>query len=138
MPSTLTNTKIAIPAVADAGPGYASTLISALQAIDALTPVGALAVASAESPSASLNVRVAAGTFANQAGTAYVTYAGTASQAIPASSTRKLWLTNAGVLTLGAAYPSTAHVRLAQVVTGGTTVTSVTDERVVNQAIGTP
>ena len=98
--------------------------------LDALAPLGQLAVSLTEVPSASLNVRVGSGFFRNAAGV-IITYAGTASQAIPTASTRNLWLTDAGVLTLGTAWPTagTNHVRLAIVVAGATTITSITDAR---------
>ena len=98
--------------------------------LEASNPVGALCVTLAEVPSASLNVVVAAGTFISSAG-AYVSYAG-ATQAITASTTKYLYLTDAGVLTVGSAWPAggTKHVRLAVVVAGSSTITSVTDARV--------
>jgi streptogramin lyase len=137
MASTPT-TRLRLNKPANNDAGWDSTLNADLDALDALAPLGALFVSVAENPSSSLNIRVAAGTFANQAGTAYVTYAGTASYAVTTATTNKVWLTNAAVLSHGAAYPTTAHVRLASVAAGATTITSITDDRVVAQAIGTP
>src|SRR5437868_1602458 len=49
---------------------------------------------------------------------------------MPASATTYLWLTDAGVLTTGAAFPTSPHVRLARVVAGSATITQVVDQRV--------
>jgi hypothetical protein len=99
-------------------------------AIEALSPIAALAVTLAEIPSASLNVSVAAGSYTDSTG-AKVTYAGTASQAITLSSTKVLYLDSTGALTVGTSYPTNAaHVPLATVVAGATTITSITDNRV--------
>ena len=57
--------------------------------------------------------------------------------AVPASSTVYLWLTDAGVLTSGPSFPTTAHLRLAQVVVGPTSVLQVVDERVQCSVSGT-
>lgn len=98
--------------------------------LEAMNALGSLCVTLAEVPSASLNVVVAPGTFISSAG-AYVSYAG-ATQAVTASTTTYLWLTDAGVLTTGAAWPGsgTKVVRLASVVAGTSTITSITDGRV--------
>ncbi len=64
-------------------------------------------------------------------------FAGVASYALAATTTSCLWLTDAGVLTSGAAFPTTAHVRLAQAVAGATAISSVVDDRVQCQAAGT-
>jgi hypothetical protein len=98
--------------------------------LDALTPVGGLSVSTAETPSASLNVRVAGGQFVDQSGTVQ-TYAGTASQAVAATSTKVLYLdgTASWALTVAASYPATPHVRLGTVVTGSATITSIADNR---------
>jgi hypothetical protein len=110
--------------------GYASVFQADLATLDALTPIGGLCVSPHEVPSASLNVAVAAGNFRNSWG-AVVTYAGAASQAIAASSTVYLWLTNAGVLASGSAWPSGFYVPLAVVVSGAGTITNIADARVV-------
>jgi hypothetical protein len=100
------------------------------QVLDALSPVGALAVGTAEVPSATLNVRAASGSYVAQDGTIAI-YAGLGSMAIPASSTRALYLdlTASGNLVVAAAYPTTAHVRLATVATTSSVVSSITDNR---------
>jgi hypothetical protein len=84
---------------------------------------------------AGLNVRVGAGPYIKADGTA-ASYAGTASYAVAASTTARLWLDGSGALDSGSAWPGTAHTRLATVVAGTTDLTSVTDERVA--AVPTP
>lgn len=115
------------PALNDTG--WNTTLNANLDQVDTVAAVGGLAVALTEVPSASLNVKVAAGTFRASTGT-IVSYAGTSSQALTASNTNYVYLTDAGTLTVStSAFPGTAHVRLATVVVGGSTVTSITDSR---------
>lgn len=95
--------------------------------LDTLSAIRDLAVIPAERPSASLNVAVRSGSFVSSAG-AVVSYAGTNSYTL-STGTTKLWLTDAGVLTTGAAYPATTHVPLATVTAGASTITSITDDR---------
>ncbi len=102
------------------------------QILDGLAPVGALAVVTTEVPSATLCVRVAAGSYKRQDGT-IATYAGISSQTLGASATSYLYLdlTSAGAFTVSTiGYPTTAHVRLAVVSTGASTITSITDARI--------
>src|SRR5579875_3642151 len=129
------NAKLAMPAIGDTG--WAVPLNGNCALLDALAPVGGLAVTTKEVPSASLNVTVAAGTYIKQDGT-IGTFAGSTSQAIAASSTKVLYLdlTNAGALTVAASYPTTAHVRLATVVTSATTISSITDNRQCFDVVG--
>lgn len=96
--------------------------------LDAMATLVALLVTPKEFPSSSLTVKVAAGSFINQAGV-YQTFAGSASFALPASATTLLWLSDTGTLTSGAAWPAPAHVRLAAVVTGPSSIVSITDQR---------
>lgn len=99
--------------------------------LDALAPVGALAVTSTEVPSATLNVTVAAGAYVAQGG-AIGTYAGTSSRTMTTGVTNYVFLdlTAAGALTVNTSgFPTTAHVRLATVVAGASTITSITDAR---------
>lgn len=98
--------------------------------LDSLAAIGSLAVATTEVPSAALTIKVSAGTFRKSDGT-LVSYAGVSSQVVTASATTWLWLTDAGVLATGTGFPAsgTPHVRLAVVVAGGSTITSVTDAR---------
>ena len=98
----------------------------------------ALAVVTTEVPSATLNVHVAAGSYLRQDGT-IGTYAGSVSQAMTASATNYLYLdlTNSGSLVVNTSgFPTTAHVRLATVVAGVTTITTITDARVAFNVIG--
>jgi len=129
------NTKMAMPAIGDTG--WAVPVNGNCSILDALAPVGGLAVTTTEVPSASLNVAVAAGAYIQQGGT-IATFAGTASQAIGASSTQVLYLdlTNSGALTVAPAYPTTPHVRLATVVAGATTIASMTDNRQCFNVVG--
>lgn len=105
-----------------------------LEWLAATSPVGGLAVSPASVDAAmasdSLNVRVGAGSYAGPDG-AVLAYAGTSSYAIASSSTRRVYLDAAGTLADAASWPAAWHVRLATVVTGASTITSVTDERIV-------
>src|SRR5512146_786465 len=124
-----TNTKLQKPASGDTS--WDVPINANADALDALASIGGLAVTLVETPSASLNVKVAAGSYRQQDGT-IGTYAGTASQAITTATTKVLYLdlAAAGALTVAAAYPTTAHVRIATVVAGATTITSITDDRI--------
>jgi hypothetical protein len=103
--------------------------------LDGVSAIGRLLVTPAEFPSTTLNVRVTSGPYLKADGTAGV-FSGVTSYALTASSVLYLWLTNSGVLTSGGAFPATAHVRLAHVVTGASAVQTVVDERVGPQACG--
>jgi hypothetical protein len=108
------------------------------QVLDALAPVGALVVVTTEVPSTTINVHVAAGSYLKQDGSIGV-YAGSVSQAMTASSTNYLYLdlTNSGVLVVNTSgFPATAHVRLATVVAGPSSITSIADARVAFYVIG--
>jgi hypothetical protein len=108
------------------------------QVLDALAPVGALAVVTTEVPSATLNVHVAAGSYLKQDGTIGM-YAGSVSKAMTPSTTNYLYLdlTNSGVLVVNTSgFPVTAHVRLAAVVADPAAITSVTDARVAFNVVG--
>ena len=104
--------------------------------LDGLTAIGGLAVRSAEAPSTTLNVRVASGSYRKADGTVG-SYAGSDSHAVPASATTCLSLTDPGTLVAGTAFPTTAHVRLARVVAGSASITSVDDARIQCAASGT-
>src|SRR5262249_46344211 len=111
------NAKLAMPAIGDTG--WAVPINANCALIDSLSPVGGLVVTTAEVPSSSLNVAIAAGTYIKQDGT-IGTFSGTTSQAVGASSTQVLYLDlkNGGTPTVAAAYPTSPHVRLATVVAG--------------------
>jgi hypothetical protein len=137
MPTTYTpNCKIPEPQLDD--PNWSVPIIASAAVIDALNPVGDLCVTMTEIPSASLNVKVAAGNYLTLIGT-IATYAGTSSQAITTATTKVLYLdlTAAGALTVAASFPTTAHIRLATVVAGATTITSIVDERIAFTPIAT-
>ena len=104
-------------------------------AIDGLAAVGGLAVTPAESPSTSLACRVTPGTYLRADGS-IASFSGSTSITLPASATTCVWLTDAGVPTLGATYPSTPHLRLAQVQAGATTIAGVIDARVAYRSAG--
>ncbi len=98
-------------------------------ALDAMTAVGSLVVTATETPSATLQVRVSAGTFVKSDGTVG-TFPGVAAFAVPASSTVYLWLDGSGSIASGSAFPISAHLRLAHVVSGTASISQVVDERV--------
>jgi hypothetical protein len=129
------NVKLGKPALGDTG--WSTPLNANCDALDGLAPVGGLAVTLTEVPSASLNVKVAAGNYIQQDGTV-ASYAGASSQAITASTTKVLYLdlTASGALSVAASYPSAAHVRLATVVAGSPTISSVTDNRICFDVVG--
>jgi hypothetical protein len=129
------NIKLGYPALADTG--WAPTIDNDFVQLDALAPVGGLAVTTHEVPSASLTVDVAAGAFVDHAGTVH-TYAGRTGYSIPTGTTTVLYLdgTASWALTAGASYPATAHVRLATVAAGASTITTITDNRQVFAVCG--
>jgi hypothetical protein len=97
--------------------------------LDGVSAVGQLLVTPTEVPSATLNVRVTAGNYVMANGTVG-SFPGVSSYALPASTSLVLWLTDAGVLSASAAFPTSPHVRLATVVTGPASVQTITDGRV--------
>jgi hypothetical protein len=129
------NTKLAMPAIGDTG--WAVPVNGNCALIDALSPVGGLAVTTTEVPSATLNVAVAAGSYVKQDGT-IGTFGGVASQAISASTTQALFLdlTNSGALVVATAYPTTPHVRLATVAAATGTISSIADNRQCFNVVG--
>jgi hypothetical protein len=130
------NTKLGQPALGDTG--WSTPLNNNATTLDGLAPVGGLCVTLHEVPSTSLNVAVAAGNYKVQAGT-ITTYSGASSQAMTASSTNYVFLdlTNSGALTVNTTgFPSTAHIRLAFVVAGSSTITSITDARITFNVCG--
>jgi hypothetical protein len=130
------NVQLAMPAAGDRT--WNVPVNANAQALDALAPVGALAVITTEVPSATLNVRVATGNYQKQDGT-IGQYAGSSSQTMTASATNYLYLdlTNSGNMVVNTTgFPATAHVRLATVVAAVSTITSITDARVAFSVIG--
>ena len=130
------NVQLAMPA---AGDRIWNVPVNAnAQALDALAPVAALAVVSTEVPSATRNVHVAAGNYLRQDGT-IGTYAGAASQLMASSATNFLYLdlTNSGTFVVNTTgFPASSHVRLATVVAGPSSITSITDARVAFHVVG--
>jgi hypothetical protein len=129
------NTKLGKPAVADRN--WNLPINANADLLDALAPLGGLCVSTVEVPSASLNARVAAGSYQKRDGTVG-TFAGMASLTLAPSQTSSLFLTDAGALTVSTSgYPATSHVPLATVMTGPASITGLTDDRVVCSVIGT-
>lgn len=134
MASTPTaNLALAKPARSD--PNWNVTLNANFDALDALAPLAGLAVTPAEVPSASLNVRVNPGPYV-KADRTLGSFAGASALALAASSTVMVWLTDAGALATGAAWPAAPHVRLASVATGAAAITSVADARALAAVAG--
>lgn len=131
--ATTANLKLAKPTVGDRN--WHVPILADLDAIDALSPVGGLCVTANEVPSVTLNARVAAGKFQKADGTVG-TFAG-GMIAVPSGQTSVLYLDGSGNLTSGTAYPTTSHIRLGTVVAGSTSITSVSDDRVVCAVLGT-
>jgi hypothetical protein len=130
------NVKLGEPAVGDTGWGV--TLNNALSTLDALAPVGHLAVSTHEVPSASLQVDIAAGAYVKQDDSVGTFNATTVT--LGTNLTLNLYLDGTSgfaLVTNQSSWPSTAHVRLAIVVAGGTTITSVTDARKFLNVVGT-
>jgi hypothetical protein len=129
------NTKLGKPTVADRN--WNVPLSANFDVLDALAPIGGLCVTTAETPSASLNVMLAPGNYQKRDGTVG-SFAGVPSLALTSGQTSFLYLTDAGVATISTTgYPATSHVRLATVVSGVSSITSITDDRVVCGVVGT-
>ncbi len=105
-------------------------------ALDGLTAIGALAVTTTEYPSATLNVAIAAGNFIKSDGT-IVNFMGASSYSIPSSSTVVFWLDDSGDLHSGSSFPTTAHLRLAQVISASSSIDTIIDERIQCSVMGT-
>ena len=104
--------------------------------IDGMTALGGLAVTTTETPSATLQVAVSPGKFINSSGV-IINFSGASPFVVPASSTTYLWLTDVGVLTAGSAFPTSVHLRLAEVVSGPASLVQVVDQRVQCSVAGT-
>lgn len=128
------NAGLSKPAANDRG--WDAPILATIDALDALAPLGGLCVGFAETPSASLNVKVSAGSYRKADGTVG-TYAGTSSQAMTTATTNYVYLTDSGTLTVNTTgFPASSHVRLATVAAGATTITSITDARISNASLG--
>jgi hypothetical protein len=130
MPTSYTgNAKLGIPAVGDRTWNLA--LANDLQALDGFTALGALCCTTHEQPSSSLLFDVAPGTFRIQDGSSIV-FGGVVGQALAANSTVVIYLdglTSWFTVYSAASYPTDPHVKIATVVTGASTITSITDNR---------
>jgi hypothetical protein len=104
--------------------------------LDGMTAIGGFAVTIPNTPSATLQACVSPGNFVNSSGV-IVGYAGTPTFPVPPSSTVYLWLSDEGVVTSGPSFPTSAHLRLAKVVSGPTSLIQVVDERVQCSVAGT-
>jgi hypothetical protein len=99
--------------------------------LDALDVLSGFAVTTTEHPSATLNVAVAAGSFRSGSGTV-ISYGGTGTGAnalaLTASATNSVYLSDTGVLKASTTgFPTFGNiVPIAIVLTGATTVTSIT------------
>ena len=129
-----TNARLQKPATSDRN--WDVPINANVDALDGMSAIGGLVVTTTETPSATLNVAVSPGNFVNSCGLV-VGFAGAAFLAIPASSTVAVWLTDAGVLSTGAAFPTSVHIRLAQVVSGPSSLIQVVDERIQCRVAGT-
>lgn len=130
------NTGMGIPAAGDRT--WNVPLSYDLALLDAMNAIGSGGVQTTEVPSTTLNVKIAAATYKRQDGS-ISTYAGIASKAMTASSTNYLYLdlTNSGALVVNTTgFPATAHVRLAVVVAGSSSITSIADARVAYTVLG--
>lgn len=128
MSSTYT-TRLKLEKQAQGDAGWDAVVRANYDALDGCNALGDFAVAPAEVPSASLDVKVAGGTWQADGGQP-TAYAGSASVAVTASATSYLYLDHSGTLVVGAGWPSAPHVRLATVVAGAGTIASIADARV--------
>jgi hypothetical protein len=131
--SYTSNIKLAKPAVADRN--WNLPLNANADLLDGLAPIGGLCVTPAEVPSASLEVRVAAGRFRRRDGT-IGSFDGAAAVAVPPETTSVVFLNDDGSLMVAPAFPATAHVPLAAVVAGPSAITAILDHRVVCGVVG--
>jgi hypothetical protein len=122
------NTKLGKPATGDTG--WDTVLNATVDQLETLASLSGGCVTPAEVPSTTLNVRVGSLNYLLSDGTVG-TYAGSTSFALTASNTNYVYLDSSFALTKStSSFPATAHIRLATVVAGGSTITSVTDSRV--------
>jgi hypothetical protein len=142
MPDPITRNTVGLFIIPlDTPEGWVDYINANWDTISFVSAVGSLAVQPRDLDvnlqSNSLYVKVSSGDYGQSTGP-IASYAGSAGQAVPASATTCVWLTDAGVLTTGAAFPTTVHVRLARVTTDATRITAIADARVGTAARGTP
>ena len=116
-------------------------LTAALATLDSLAALGQFNCGptniNAAGQSISLSVSVAPGSYVKNDNVTVVAFAG-GSVTLPANATTLVWLSQAtNLLAVGTAWPTTACVRLASVVTGPSSVSSVVDARLFLRAYGT-
>ena len=128
------NARLQLPA--DSDRNWGTPLRANEMWLDGVASIGQLVVVPTETPSATLHVKISGGRYAKADGSVG-TYAGTSSLAVSASVVTAIWLTDSGSLTTGSVFPTTAHIPLATVTAGATTITSVTDQRVASRTLGT-
>lgn len=129
-----TKLKLAKPGAADRN--WGSPLNDNLDAIDAAAPLSALAVTTAETPSTTRGLAIAAGPYQKPDGTTGAYAGGSATAAVSATSNVSLNPAT-GAISVDADWPTSPHVRLAVVVADATKVTSITDARcVLNVTLG--
>jgi hypothetical protein len=141
MPDPITRNQAGLYAIPQFAPeGWHNYMNANWDTLAGIAGIGDLAVQPRDYDAAiqsnSLYVKVYAGNYAKADGTIGA-YPGVAGFLLAANATSCLWLTDAGVLTAGAAFPTTAHVRLASVSTDATKVTGITDERIYASVQGT-
>jgi len=130
------NTKLGKPAIGDVNWG-SITWNGNADILEALAPIASLNVSPTEIPSASLNVRIAPGTYLKPDGT-LGTYAGATSSVMTASNTNYVYLDNSYALAVSTtSFPAAAfYVPLATVTAGVSTITGISDGRVLNGVVG--
>ncbi|MDE2101004.1 MAG: hypothetical protein KGL39_27405 [Patescibacteria group bacterium] len=137
--STTYTTNLKLQEPADGDTQWGDTLNATISLLDAQNAIGDMAVTLHETPSASLDVDVSSGAYVKTDGT-IGSYAGAVSVAVTTAATNYLYLDSTGALqqnTTG--FPTNAAVYpLATVVAGASTITSITDSRVVFTAVGSP
>ncbi len=101
-------------------------LIENIAILDSI--LGPLSVRAAEIPSTSLKLQVAAGSYQKADGTPG-TFPGVSAFAIDDEATRYIYLDATGAVRKAAAWPSTAHIRLAVVVAASGAIASIADVR---------
>ena len=133
MATTYTNNMgLAKPAVADRG--WDAPINANVDALDATTAIGSLRAQANEQPSASLTIKVSAGRYALADGSIAVFAGGTI--VCDASTSVCVWLTTAGALAKGAAFPTTPHIPICVAATGATYISAIIDAAVLHRVVG--
>lgn len=128
MSATFTaNAGLGIPSLDDTD--YLTTLLNSITLLDGFAPVRDFAVKLQQNPSTTLNVVVAGGTLVKRDSTEITV--SLATKLMTASSTNYIYLDSSGVITVNTTgFPAgSAIAPLAIVITGVSSVTSITDSR---------